>query len=104
MYGRQYERMKGRTKRTSISPDLGHTPYLSSVGNIQIAGHSQSLSVSQIRGLAVDVTRRSTHPVGILAVTSTFPYLILAFPLVLILALMTGLMIVPKLEFETAPH
>lgn len=45
-----------------------------------------------------------THPVGILAVTSTFPYLILAFPLVLILALMTGLMIVPKVELETAPH
>jgi hypothetical protein len=45
-----------------------------------------------------------THPVGILAVTSTFPYLILAFPLVLILALITGLIIVPKLELLTAPH
>jgi hypothetical protein len=85
---------------TSISPDLGHSPYTLSVGNIQIAGHNQSLLIS------LDLTNhgRETYPVGILAVTSTFPYLILAFPLVIILALMTGLMIVPKLEFETAAH
>jgi hypothetical protein len=46
----------------------------------------------------------STHPVGILAVTSTFPYLILALPFVVSLELMTGLIIVPKLELLTAPH
>ena len=43
---------------TSISPDFGHSPYTLSLGSIQIAGQSQS-------------------PVGILAVTSTLPYLML---------------------------
>ena len=47
---------------------------------------------------------KTTHPVGILAVTSTFPYLILALPFVVSLELMTGLIIVPKLELLTAPH
>ena len=46
----------------------------------------------------------STHPVGILAVTSTFPYLMLALPFVVSRELMTGLIIVPKLELLTAPH
>lgn len=41
---------------------------------------------------------------GILASTSTLPYLMLTLFFVVIRALMTGLMIVPRLELETAAH
>lgn len=60
----------------SISPDLGHMPYLDSTGSIQIAGQSQS-------------------PAGNVAVTSTRPYLIFAPNFVLMRPDLTGCMMVP---------
>lgn len=70
---------------TSISPDFGHSPYTLSLGSIQIAGQSQS-------------------PVGILAVTSTLPYLMLTDFFVCRRALRTGLMICSRDELDTAAH
>jgi len=67
----------------SISPDLGHIPYVELTGNIQIAGHIQS-------------------PTGILATTSTRPYLIDAPAFVLSLADLTGLTIVPLVVLVVA--
>ena len=67
----------------SISPERGHSPYVSLTGSIQIAGHSQS-------------------PAGNFAVTSTRPYLILAPALVLMRADLTGLTIVPLVVLVVA--
>ena len=69
----------------SISPLLGHFPYVSLTGNMKILGHNQS-------------------PVGNLAFTSTFPYLILTVFLVINRADMTGLMTVNLDVLETATH
>src|ERR1700753_2143326 len=60
----------------SISPERGQGPYVSSTGNIQIAGHNQS-------------------PAGSWAVTSIRPNLIFAPTFVLIRPDLTGLMIEP---------
>lgn len=58
---------------------------MSLTGNIQIAGQIQS-------------------PVGMRALTSTLPYLMLTLPLVWMRALRTGLMTVRRDELETATH
>ena len=67
----------------SISPERGHSPYVSLTGSIQTAGHNQS-------------------PTGSFAVTSTRPYLILAPAFVLMRADLTGLTIVPLVVLVVA--
>jgi len=69
----------------SISPESGHLPYVLFSGSIHTAGHNQS-------------------PLGNFAFISTLPYLMPTLPLVLILALMTGLTTVPHALDVEAVH
>jgi hypothetical protein len=76
-----------------------------------MAGQSQSLTCSAstsrsftIPGFELSEQCASPHPNGILAVTSTFPYLTLTLSRVMSRALCTGLMMDPVLELDTTAH
>lgn len=75
--------MLPRLSSMSISPEAGQSPYALLWGNSQMAGQSQ-------------------FPSGVLAWTSSRPYLIVCFPAVVSLAELTGLKKDPLVEFRLA--